>query len=55
MTEVQRGDHMGQYLGSTEKTSAKIKEAKSGVLFVKEAYRLTPRSTSEDYADGRKR
>ena len=41
---------MGQYLGSTEeKTSAKIKEAKGGVLFVDEAYRLTPRSTGVDY------
>ena len=41
---------MGQYLGSTEeKTSVKIKEAKGGVLFVDEAYRLTPRSTGMDY------
>ena len=48
--EVQRGDLVGQYLGSTEeKTSAKIKEAKGGVLFVDEAYRLTPRSTGVDY------
>lgn len=48
--EVQRGDLVGQYLGSTEeKTSAKIKEAKGGVLFVDEVYRLTPRSTGVDY------
>lgn len=48
--EVQRGDLVGQYLGSTEeKNPAKIKEAKGGVLFVDEAYRLTPRSTGVDY------
>ncbi|XP_068739351.1 uncharacterized protein [Montipora capricornis] len=48
--EVQTGDLVGQYLGSTEeKTSATIKEAKGGVVFVDEAYRLTPRSTSVDY------
>ena len=34
---------MGQYLGSTtEKTKAKIMEARGGVLFVDEAYRLIP-------------
>lgn len=41
---------MGQYLGSTEeKMSAKIKKAKHRVLFVSEAYCLTPRSISVHY------
>lgn len=47
---MQRGDLVGQYIGATEeKTSAKINEAKGGVLFVDEAYRLTPRSEGVDY------
>ncbi|XP_078367534.1 uncharacterized protein LOC144651469 isoform X1 [Oculina patagonica] len=50
VVEVQRGDLVGQYLGSTEeKTAGKIREAKGGVLFIDEAYRLIPRSTSVDY------
>ena len=40
---MQRSDLVGQYLGSTtEKTKAKIMEARGGVLFVDEAYRLIP-------------
>ncbi|CAH3172943.1 unnamed protein product [Porites evermanni] len=50
VVEVQRGDLVGQFLGSTEeKTANKIEEAKRGVLFVDEAYRLTPRSSGTDY------
>jgi len=48
--EVQRGDLVGKYLGSTEKkTPGKVKEAEGGVLFVDKAYRFTPRSTGVDY------
>ena len=50
VVEVQRGDLVGQFLGSTEdKTANKINEAKGEVLFVDEAYRLTPRSSNVDY------
>ena len=50
MVEVQRGDLIGQFLGSTEeKTANKIEEAKGGVLFVHKAYQLTPRSSGMDY------
>ena len=50
MVEVQRGDLVGQFLGSTEqKTANKIEEAKRGILFVHEAHRLTPRSSGIDY------
>jgi replication-associated recombination protein RarA len=39
--ECQRDDLVGDVLGATEKqTAAKIEEAKGGVLFVDEAYRL---------------
>ena len=50
MVEVQRGDLVGQFLGSTqEKTANEINEAKGGVLLIDEAYRLTPRSSNADY------
>ena len=40
VVEVQRGDLVGQFLGSTEeKTTNKIEEAKGNALFVDEAYR----------------
>ena len=46
VVEVQMGDLVGQFLGSTEEQTAnKINEAKGGVLLVDEAYRLTPRSS----------
>ena len=44
--EVQRTDLVGSHIGTTgPKTRAKIDEAKGGILFIDEAYRLT--STSE--------
>ena len=50
VVEVQRGDLVGQFLGSTEdKTAKKINEVKGGVLFVDDAYCLTPRSLNVDY------
>ena len=50
VVEVQRGDVVGQFLGSTEdKIANKINEAKGEVLFVHEAYRLTPGSSNVDY------
>ena len=50
VVEVQRGDLVGQFLGSTEeKTTNKIEEAKGNALFVDEAYRLTQRSSETDY------
>ena len=50
VVEVQSGDLVGQYLSTNKgKTSSKINEAKGGVLYVDEAYHLTPRSSSTDY------
>ena len=48
--EVQRSDLIGQYLGSTtEKTKQKIVEARGGVLFIDEAYRLIPTAGGKDF------
>ena len=50
VVEVQRSDLVGQYLGSTtEKTKAKIMEARGGVLFIDEAYRLIPSAGGKDF------
>ncbi|KAK4479130.1 hypothetical protein RD792_014641 [Penstemon davidsonii] len=50
--EVQRSNLVGEYVGSTAlKTRIKIEEAKGGVLFVDEAYRLAPRQRAGQYID----
>ena len=51
MTEVQREDLVGQYIGLTDKiVKDKISEASTGVMFLDEAYRLNPdESCSKDY------
>lgn len=47
---MQRSDLVGQYLGSTTaKTKEKILEARGGVLFVDEAYRLVPNASGKDF------
>ena len=41
---------MGEYIGlSEQKTARKLNEAKGGVLFVDEAYRLTPSDCPKDF------
>ena len=50
IVEVQRSDLTGQYFGSTtEKTKEKILEARGGVLFIDEAYRLIPSAGGKDF------
>ncbi|XP_020553327.1 uncharacterized protein LOC105173814 isoform X2 [Sesamum indicum] len=52
VTEVQRTDLVGEYLGQTgPKTRKKIEEAMGGILFVDEAYRLAPSQTAGDHVD----
>ncbi|KAL0374390.1 UNVERIFIED_CONTAM: protein CfxQ [Sesamum radiatum] len=52
VTEVQRTDLVGEYLGQTgPKTRKKIEDAMGGILFVDEAYRLAPSQTAGDHVD----
>ena len=50
LTEVQKGDLIGQFIGETEKvTRTVIQRSRRGALFVDEAYRLTPPDNPKDY------
>lgn len=52
VTEVQRTDLVGEFLGQTgPKTRKKIDEAMGGILFVDEAYQLAPEQKGSTYRD----
>ena len=50
LIEANRGDLVGEYIGHTAiKTEAKVREALGGILFIDEAYALTPEGTPNDF------
>ena len=50
LIEIQKSDLMGQFVGHTEKENRSvIQKSRNGVLFVDEAYRLTPADSPNDF------
>lgn len=50
VVETDRAGLVGQWIGSTTKiTDAKINQTRGGILFIDEAYALTPEDDSRDF------